>query len=75
MIGTGGVTSGYSINIHTFPQFDCYSTQTQSVNNCELLTRNVSYTNRILSFGALGCKFNNTCTLENGMINIQINDT
>ena len=29
---------------------------------------------KILSFSGLGCKFNNTYTLENGMINDQIND-
>ena len=46
MIGIGGSTTGYSINIPTFPQFDSYSTQTQSVKNCDLVIRNIQYTNK-----------------------------
>ena len=72
--GTGAITSGYSINIPTFPQFDSYSSLTQSVNNCDVLIRSGNYFNKLLTFSGLGNKFNNTSTLENGMINVQIND-
>ena len=74
LAGTGSITTGYSLNVPSFPQFDSYSTLTQSVNNCDVIMRSGTYVNKLLKFGALGCKFNNTCTLENGMINIQIND-
>ena len=72
--GTGSVTSGYSINIPQFQQFDSYSTQTNSLNNCDVIVRNAGFNSKILSFSGLGCKFNNTCILENSMINVQMND-
>ena len=72
--GIGAITSGYSLNITTFPQFDSYSSQTKSANNCYFLMRNVTYYNKVQNFSGLGAKFSNTCNLENGMIYIQIND-
>ena len=72
--GAGALSTGYSINIATFPQFDSYSTQTKSANLCDVIVRSGNFSSKNIRFSALGCKFNNTCTLENGMFNVQIND-